>query len=206
MSLPQNNVSVFNLVSIVLVTFPLLAVNPAQAAEDCRAIKGDAERLACYDKLMSPSAPAPAPAPAPAAAAAVPAAVATPPATATEAPAVTTVSPPAAEPAPTSVAEDVPAPAAMAPEVLDDEVGLENVKGRTDKDQLLVKGHVSSCRKEKRGKYRFYFDNGQIWQQKDNRTVPWRECDFDVTIEKDFFGYKMLPVGEKRSIRISRIK
>jgi hypothetical protein len=204
MSLPQSNFSVFNVVSIVLMTFPLLASNPAQATENCRAIKDDAERLACYDRLMSPSAPAPAPAPAPAAAA--PAAVETPPAPPTEVPAVREIPSPAAESAPTSVAEEVPAPAAMAPEVLDDEVGLENVKGREDKDQLLVKGHVSSCRKEKRGKYRFYFDNGQIWQQKDNRTVPWRECDFDVTIEKDFFGYKMLPEGEKRSIRISRIK
>ena len=172
MSLPQINFSVFKMVSVFLIVLPLLAENPAQAAEDCRSIKDDAERLACWDKMMAPPAPAPA-AVAPAAAAA-----------------------PAAE-----------APAAKSPEVLDDTIGIETVKGgETDKEELLVKGHVSSCREVKYEKYLFYFDNGQIWQQKDDRTVPWRECDFDVTIEKDLFGYKMLPEGEKRSIRIARIK
>ena len=170
MSLQKNNFSAFKMVGIFLIVLPLLAVTLAQAAEDCRSIKDDTERLACWDKMMAPPSPA----------SAAPAAV-----------------------APAAAAE---APTAKSPEILDDTIGSEIVKGKTDKEKLLVKGHVSGCHKEKRGKYRFYFDNGQIWQQKDDRKVPWRECDFDVTIEKDVFGYKMRPEGEKRSIRIARIK
>jgi len=38
------------------------------------------------------------------------------------------------------------------------------------------------------------------------RRVPWKECDFEVTIKKDFFGYVMQRSGEKKEIRIARMK
>ncbi len=99
------------------------------------------------------------------------------------------------------------APTATGSVVLDDSIGAESIKDRKGElEDVVINGHVDSCREDRSSKYRFYFDNGQIWLQKDNRRVPWKECDFDVTIEKDFFGYKMLPKGEDRSIRISRIK
>jgi len=176
-----------------IVVISLCRVAAAADAVDCRSIEDNAERLACYDGLSSPPAPIPAPPPPPEA---IP------------------VAPPAESPAPQQtqrsapqpIAEPEVAPAASAPVVLDDSVGKESVADGKDKEKVLIAGHVTSCREDNSGKYRFYFDNGQIWLQKDNKRVPWRECDFDVTLEKDFFGYKMLPVGEDKTIRISRIK
>ena len=196
MSLTKNILAASKNVSSGLVLLTLFVVNPLNAAEDCRAIKDDAERLACYDRLMAPPVPESAPAPVETAPVTAPAAAEVPPAR------VETTS----APAPAAEQASAPTPGAQSSDVLDDNIGIENVKGREDELTVLVKGRVTSCRKDQRSKYRFYFDNGQIWQQKDNRTVPWKECNFDVTIEKDFFGYKMLPEGEKRSIRIARIK
>jgi len=36
--------------------------------------------------------------------------------------------------------------------------------------------------------------------------IRWKECAFDVTITKDFFGYKMIRVGETRKVRVGRVK
>ncbi len=153
----------------------------AAEGRDCRSIDNNAERLACYDQLNAPPAP---------------------PTNQVEVP----VAPvPVSKPleTPTVVAP----PPADEPAVLDDTVGRERIAERKGEQAALrVSGHVNGCREDRSGKYRFYFENGQIWQQKDNKRISWRECDFDVTIEKDFFGYKMLPLGEKRTIRISRIK
>lgn len=160
----------------------------------CQAMRDDASRLACYDSLKSTSEP-------PVESAAVPA-EATP-----------VGSPPAAH-APPGRKEAVPAQpdAAPVPEQaatpvpLDDEVGQETLRGSAKKDKPDVRGRVVSCREDVTGKYLFYFDNGQIWRQKDNTNVRWRECAFDVTISKDVFGYRMVPDGEKKRVRIARIK
>ena len=77
---------------------------------------------------------------------------------------------------------------------------------RRAEDMVIANGQVTSCGEDQRGRYRFYFDNGQIWQQNDNKRVRWQECDFAVTIEKDFFGYKLQPKGDSKSIRVTRIK
>ena len=121
-----------------------------------------------------------------------------------------TASPPPVE---ETVVEPVVAVAvavSSAPEVieitqLDDEIGRENLD-RDDEVDLAVRGRVVDCRVNAHGKYLFYFDNGQIWKQKDNIPIRWKDCSFEVTIGKDFFGYKMVADGEKRKIRISRIQ
>jgi len=153
------------------------------SAADCRSIEGDAERLACYDSLNSAPSPQPQ----------SPEMLAAP-----ESQSVPVI--------PAVIVEATSTPVESAPAVLDDSVGKETIEDRNKEDKMLVAGHVDSCREDNSGKYRFYFDNGQIWLQKDNKRVPWRECNFDVTVEKDFFGYKMSPKGESKSIRISRIK
>lgn len=65
---------------------------------------------------------------------------------------------------------------------------------------------VTSCRKNVHDRYLFYLGNGEIWQQAKDDRLYFRECDFEVTITKDFFGYKMRQVGEKRRIRIKRVR
>jgi hypothetical protein len=212
----------------------IIAVASAHAAEvavqqDCRSIEDDALRRACYDSEDAPPRPAEVPQPiepvaspppaevveaqaAPRVAAPaqekVPAAVAP---AATQAPAAAPTvkeAPAAAAPAATEapatkpIAKEVPA---VTPAPLDDEIGKESL-GRENKDELMVQGTVVRCTKDATKKYLFYFDNGQVWKQKDNTNFRWKDCAFDVTITKDFFGYRMTPVGETRRVRIARLK
>jgi hypothetical protein len=184
----------------------LLAAS-ASAQQDCRSIEDDASRLACYDSLALPPKPVEAPP------SAKPA-VAPPSAKPVEAPAqMKTAEPEKPPPAAVPVEDKVPAmtvPAATEtpvtePAPLDDEVGKEAL-GRDEDKELVVRGTVVRCVEDATSKYLFYFDNGQIWKQKDNTKIRWQECAFDVTITKDVFGYKMVPDGETRKVRIGRVK
>jgi len=114
-----------------------------------------------------------------------------------------------------STAKDVTmeaAPSSSAPAAAESEeyapltadVGAEGLDG-ADKDKP-VRGHVTSCRKDSFNDYFFYFDNGQVWKQKSDGRLYYKECDFSVTISRDFFGYKMQIDGEKGRIRISRVR
>ena len=90
---------------------------------------------------------------------------------------------------------------------LNDEIGRENIKRETeDRGSIAVRGTVIECRQDVHRKYYFHFVNGQVWKQKGNNRLSFGECRFDVTITKDFFGYKMQADGEDRRIRIARIK
>ena len=93
--------------------------------------------------------------------------------------------------APVAVTPVTKEPPVAEPEELDDAVGRETVS--REEEKLTVRGHVVSCRTDATGKYLFYFGNGQIWRQKDNKRIGWKKCEFDVSISKDFFEYKMLP-------------
>jgi hypothetical protein len=170
----------------------LISISTTTAADmdDCRSMEDAAARLACYDSLNAPAA----------------AEVSVPAPTRASSPTPTPTLAPASSPAPASVPVAIEAVPDAAPDVMDDSVGKESVTTSAEKNQLSVTGHVSSCREDNGGQHRFYFDNGQIWKQKDNKRIPWRECDFDVTISKDFFGYKMTPATGDRTIRISRIQ
>ena len=173
--------------------------------QDCRSIEDDAARLACYDNLASPSVPAAAPQPVQ-----TPELVEVPPQVEAVVPQEV---PPTAPPVVVPAEEKVPVLAAPAaaeapaaePVPLDDEVGKESL-GHDEENEVVVHGTVVKCVEDATSKYLFYFDNGQIWKQKDNTIIRWKECAFDVTITKDFFGYKMIPVGETRKVRIGRVK
>ena len=104
--------------------------------------------------------------------------------------------PPAAAPEPEVSSE---------PEQLSDEVGEEQLENREVKEGP-VQGRLTNCRKGATGKWYFYFDNGQVWEQRDNDRVHLKECDFDVTISKDFFGYKMTLPDSDNKIRVARVK
>ena len=85
---------------------------------------------------------------------------------------------------------------------LTDETGA----GMLGKEDVRIRAKVTACRKNSLGKYFFYFENGQVWKQKDDDRLRYKECDFSVMITKDFFGYKMQVDGAKNRTRISRVK
>lgn len=65
---------------------------------------------------------------------------------------------------------------------------------------------VTRCEQAYDGKYYFFFDNGQVWKQVKADRERYRDCDFNVTVTRDWFGYKMQRDGKQRRIRISRVK
>ena len=102
---------------------------------------------------------------------------------------------------PASPEPDEPAP-------LTQEIGEEQLGGdrRPEEEPPIVMGRVTECRQDSNGRWRFVFDNGQVWRQRSEGRRKFRDCDFDVTITRDFFGYKMQIDGEKSWIRIGRIR
>lgn len=111
---------------------------------------------------------------------------------------------PAAEPPPAVPPAPSAKPAAQ-PGTLSDEIGRETVED-IEKEELSVRGRVTKCVEGRSGRYVFYFDNGQVWRQRGSANVRWKECAFDVTISEDPFGYVMYRDGEKRKVRIERVK
>lgn len=101
------------------------------------------------------------------------------------------------EPANGQVADVVP---------LTDAVGKENVR----RDDSIVNPEyaatVTRCERNPRGRYYFYFANGQVWKQTNSRRLHFRDCNFEVTVSRDIFGYKMSIAGQRKRIRISKIK
>ncbi len=117
-----------------------------------------------------------------------------------QAPAEADESAPATEPV-----EQVVPSAAGEPMPLSEEIGREQLSG-DDKEPERFAGQVTDCRQDAAKKWYFFFDNGQVWKQKSEPRLRYKECDFSVTITKDFFGYKMQIDGEKKWIRIGRIR
>ncbi|NCF59842.1 MAG: hypothetical protein GWP64_08295 [Gammaproteobacteria bacterium] len=109
--------------------------------------------------------------------------------------------------------EDLPAPpepvtepsSAQTVEITDD-IGSEQVDGGNDAEAAVYHARVTSCQKNSSGKVFFFFENGQIWKQTDYSRFRYRECEFDVALTRDTFGYKIKIVGQKASYRVSRVK
>jgi hypothetical protein len=167
----------------------------------CAGIDDDSSRLACYDKVAGRVR----------AVRAAEADVATPPAAApvpAAAPSPATPHPVAAidDAAAAAPAQAAAAPAEQAPAQLTDEFGAERLEGRSGGQEISVRATVTGCRQDASDRYYFYFDNGQVWKQKDSRRLHYRQCEFDVTISRDFFGYKMQLDGDDKTTRIDRIR
>ena len=77
---------------------------------------------------------------------------------------------------------------------------------RKDIEKPEVRAVVTSCSKNALGRYLFFFENGHVWKQTNEKRLRFDDCDFEVTITKDFFGYKMRRAGDTAQIRISRVK
>jgi hypothetical protein len=96
----------------------------------------------------------------------------------------------------------------MTQTTLPDDLGGSGFKKVTEekKDEVwLASGHVHRCRKTRDDLWYFYFDGGQEWRQNSQGRYRFENCDFDVTISKDFFGFKMVTAGG-RKIRVRRVK
>ena len=112
----------------------------------------------------------------------------------------------AAQPAPAAATpgpDDPREPAQAAP--LSDAVGEEQLQPK-EAVEGPVRGKLTDCREGPTGKWYFYFDNGQVWEQRDSDRLRFNECKFEVTISKDFFGYKMELPDSDNKIRIARVK
>ncbi len=168
----------------------------AQDANDmarCAAIEDAQARLVCYDEAAGRGAPTGTDAGAaelePLAA---PARVEPQPLTA----------PPRAEPQPVTAAPQ------SGPQPLTEEVGEEQLSGksRPEREPESFRGRVIECKQDASKKWYFYFDNGQVWKQRATARLTNRNCDFEVTLTKDSFGYKMQIAGETKKIRVGRIR
>ncbi len=89
---------------------------------------------------------------------------------------------------------------------LTDDVGLPSHRRQEAEEEPNVRAEVTRCQLGGTGKYIFYFDNGQVWQQTGTTRQDFEDCSFFVTFSQDAFGYRMLPDGQSRKIRISRLK
>jgi hypothetical protein len=103
-----------------------------------------------------------------------------------------------------SVAAKVVEPTAVTRDVTDSELLTERHKQPAEPALVFV--NVTSC--IKRGgnkKYTFYLEDGQVWKQTSDKRLDFKDCNFGVSIIKDFFGYKMQLQDNKKKFRVTRI-
>ena len=74
----------------------------------------------------------------------------------------------------------------------------------SDPAEGTVRATLTDCRKGPTGKWHFFLDNGQVWEQRDNDRFSTRDCRGEVTITKDFFGYKIKFSHTENKIRAAR--
>jgi hypothetical protein len=93
---------------------------------------------------------------------------------------------------------------------MSDSIGGSRFTSEEERQKSITQGRVTFCQLSYDKKYLFIFENGQIWKQVKDKRYRLKECGFDVTISKDFFGYFMEIQGEAAGktgkIRIKRIK
>lgn len=77
--------------------------------------------------------------------------------------------------------------------------------GQESKD-IKFSGMITSCEKGHFGDWYFILDNGQVWEEVKSRNRRFKECNFNVTITKDFFGYIMRIDALDKTIRVRRYK
>lgn len=75
-----------------------------------------------------------------------------------------------------------------------------------DSENKPIRGHVRSCQEASDKRWFFILDSGEVWKQSGGRTRRFKDCDFDVTIRKDLFGYKMEIDGDDKTVRVRRQK
>lgn len=90
-----------------------------------------------------------------------------------------------------------------------DDLFIESLTDRNDKQTDPSSGIVKVTKCSKSGgnkKFIFYLEDGQVWKQISDKRLYFKDCDFGVSIRKDFFGYKMQREGSDKEFRVSRIR
>ena len=170
-----------HIVSLTLFSAVALAEDLQQRVDRCASIDSDAERLACFDALVSAtSSPAGAAADDPGAAG----------------------GPVQASSAEAPTSSDVAAtPTQSAPIIPPEPARDEEKKKHVFSVQLTRCTQTSAS-----GRQVYYLDNGEVWRQSNSNRNNVQNCNTPVTIEKDLFGYKMHVPSENRSIRIKPVR
>lgn len=88
------------------------------------------------------------------------------------------------------------------PVIPPEDLGMKKKKAEVP----AVNARVNRCSKDSRKKYIFYIEGGQVWKQISDKRLNFKDCNFNVSIRKDFFGYKMQVEGSKSKFRVSRIR
>ena len=100
--------------------------------------------------------------------------------------------------------EEVAQPEAETRTIAAEAQPLPDDLGVTGPKTTEYSGRVTSCKKGHYGDWYFIFDNGQVWKEVNRRNRRFKECDFDVTITKDTFGYRMQIDSLNKSLRVKR--
>jgi len=85
-----------------------------------------------------------------------------------------------------------------------DDLGVSKFGDDQESKSINYSGMITSCKKGVYGNWYFILDNGQVWKEIVDRHLRFKECNFNVTITKDFFGYKMKIDAFEKPIRIKR--
>lgn len=92
--------------------------------------------------------------------------------------------------------------------ILDDDVAKTEVKG-ANVEQPVYTAAVTRCEQAKQEQRLYFFmENGQVWQQSNAKRLRLKDkdCQFDVTITKDGFGWILKIPSEDRRIRVRRVR
>lgn len=98
---------------------------------------------------------------------------------------------------------DVPA---SQPRPITAEVGMDREAEKAEQEKVYTV-NVTDCEASGTSRRLFFtLENGQIWQQKNDKWMSTRNCKSSGTITKDFFGYKLYIEKMDQTIRVSRIR
>ena len=85
-----------------------------------------------------------------------------------------------------------------------DDLGLSKIGEDQESMSIKYSGTLTSCKKGHYGDWYFIFDNGQVWKDVGNSRLQFKECNYNVTITEDFFGYKMKIDALDKTIPVRR--
>jgi hypothetical protein len=95
-----------------------------------------------------------------------------------------------------------------APLILSDDIAKGEIKS-TKVEQPEYAAVVTRCEEAKQERRLYFFmENGQVWKQSNTGRprLKDKDCQFEVTITKDSFGWIMNIPSEGRKVRVKRIR